>query len=130
METLLDVKNIFEDEFFFLVNKFKIFELSIQDAYNNSTEEVNSPGIYVFWHPKFHVIKVGKSQSNSKKRSLEHIRDNTNNEKIHMSQLKEDKDAKLLLFNIVNKKDIHWLLSLEAFMEWNTLPIIKASRMG
>jgi len=31
----------------------------------------------------------------------------------------------LLLFNIRSNSDLHWLLSLEAFMEWNTYPAIK-----
>ena len=130
VKTLLDVKNIFEKEYSSLLSKFNTFELSIKDAYKNGTKEVNSPGVYVFWHPQHGVIKVGKSQSNSKKRSLEHIHDNTHNGDINMNILKNDNDAILLLFNIKSDADIHWLLSLEAYMEWNTSPAIPAGRMG
>lgn len=130
VETLSEVKTIFLREFSSLESKFKLLVLDIDDALNNGTNEVNRPGIYVFWHPKYGVIKVGKSQSNSKKRALEHIRDNTHNVDFSMSCLPNEKEAKLLLFNIVDDKDLHWLLSLEAFMEWNTSPTIPAGRIG
>jgi len=74
-----EIKEKFSSEFSILKSKFTIIELSISEALNNGTKEVNMPGIYVYWHPAHGVIKVGKSQSNSKKRALEHIRDNTNN---------------------------------------------------
>ena len=128
--SLPEVKEKFSKEFSTLESKFTITELSISDALNNGTEEINKPGIYVYWHPAHGVIKVGKSQSNSKKRALEHIRDNTHNSEINMNELPTDKEAILLLFNIKNSSDLHWLLSLEAFMEWNTSPSIKAGRIG
>ncbi len=128
--TLSDVKDKFVNEFAPLVNKFNIHELKIKDAINNSSNEVNCPGIYVFWNPEHSVIKVGKSQSNSKKRSLQHIQDNTNKGDINMSALADDDKAVLMLFNIISDKDLHWLLSLEAFMEWNTNPSIPAGRIG
>lgn len=130
MLSISDVKSLFEKEFFPLLKKFNVYELSLIDAANNGTMEINSPGIYVFWHPDYGVIKVGKSQSNSKKRALEHIRDNTSNSKIEMASLKDDSKTKLLLLNIADKDNLHWILSLEAFMEWNAKPIINAGRMG
>ena len=128
--SLLEVKEQFSKEFFALESKFTISELSIDDALDNGELEVNKPGIYVYWHPDHGVIKVGKSQSNSKKRALEHIRDNTRNSDINMNELPIEKEAVLLLFNIKDICDLHWLLSLEAFMEWNTSPAIKAGRIG
>jgi len=128
--TLADVKDRFKNEYRSLLDRFNIIELKIDDAMNNSSNEVNRPGIYVFWSPEHGVIKVGKSQSNSKKRSLQHIQDNTNKGDINMNALPENKDVVLMLFNIINDKDMHWLLSLEAFMEWNTNPSIPAGRIG
>jgi len=114
MKTLSEVKAIFSKEFSLLEDKFNLLVLDIDDALDNSTNEVNRPGVYVFWRPKDGVIKVGKSQSNSKKRALEHIRDNTHNADINMSSLPDEKEVKLLLFNIIDDKDLHWILSLGA----------------
>lgn len=125
-----DVIKKFESEYGTLKDKFVIHEMKVKDAYNNGSDSVNRPGIYVFWRPEDNVIKVGKSQSNSKKRSLQHIQDNTHKGDINMNTLKEDKDATLILFNIKSDSDIHWLLSLEAYMEWNASPAIPAGRMG
>ena len=124
-----DVINKFETEYSTLKDKFIVHQMSIKEAYNNGSDSVNRPGIYVFCHPN-NVIKVGKSQSNSKKRSLQHIQDNTHKGDINMNTLKDDEDATLILFNIKSDNDLHWLLSLEAYMEWNTSPAIPAGRMG
>lgn len=131
MLSIANVKSLFEREFSSLSDKFNIFELSINEANKNGSEEINSSGFYIFWHPAHGVIKVGKSQYNSKKRSLEHIRDNTLNKTIEMASLKEDQKTKLLLLNIVNPdNNLHWILSLEAFMAWSVKPEIKAGRTG
>lgn len=130
MISLSEVKNKFSKEYSSLKLKFNVLELNIDNALNNGTEEANRPGVYVYWHPEHGVIKVGKSQSNSKKRALEHIRDNTHNSNISMNTLPNKKETILLLFNINNNSDLHWLLSLEAFMELNTYPVIKAGRIG
>ena len=127
---LSEVRDMFSNEFSTLKLKFNLFELSIDNAQKNRDKEVNNPGVYVYWHPAHGVIKVGKSQSNSKKRALEHIGDNTHNSEINMNMLPEDKETKILLFNINNDSDLHWILSLEAFMEWHTSPAIKAGRIG
>lgn len=47
-----------------------------------------------------------------------------------MASLKGDADAQLLLFNISKNEDLHWVLSLEAILEWNTDPLIRADRIG
>lgn len=130
MKSLQDIKEMFHNEFTPIDKKFIVKELEISNAMNNGEGDVNKPGIYVFWTPIKGVIKVGKSQSNSKKRALEHIRDNTHNKDINMRDLPDNKEAKLLLFNITNDTDLHWLLSLEAYMEWNAKPAIKAGRIG
>ena len=47
-----------------------------------------------------------------------------------MAKILEDIATKFLLFNIINAKDLHWILSLEAFLEWNAKPIINSASMG
>ncbi len=70
MKSILEVIDIFSKEFSPIKNKFNVIELNISDALDNGADEVNGPSIYVFWHPRHGVIKIGKSQSNSKKRAL------------------------------------------------------------
>ena len=130
MYNILEIREKFNNEFLEISKKFNIIELKIKDALENGKSDVNQPGVYIYWHPDHGAIKVGKSQSNSKKRALEHISDNTENVKISISKISEDQQTMLLLFNIIDSKDLHWILSLEAFMDWNIKPIIKSARMG
>ena len=128
--TLDDVKTAFADEYGSLAAKFHVYVLGVEEAYEIKEGGVNKPGVYVYWHPKYDVIVIGKSQSNSKKRALDHIRDNTRRGALEMAALKDDKDVRIMLFNVFAKKDLHWVLSLEAFMEWNLSPAIPAGRIG
>lgn len=130
MNSISDVVDLFKNEFGQLANKFNIIHLSIPEAMSNGESDANSPGVYVFWHNEHGVVKVGKSQDNSKKRSLQHIADNTRNDFISMETFKYDDNVRLLLLNINSSDDLHWVLSLEAFMEWNSSPAIKSARMG
>lgn len=125
-----ETKHMFEREFGQIANKFDVIDLPIEIAKENGAKEVNMPGVYLFWHPEFGVVKVGKSQGNSKKRALEHIRDNTKNDQVEMAATGSDPNTRLILFNLVDKADMHWLLSLEAYFEWNVHPIIRSGRMG
>jgi hypothetical protein len=109
---------------------FKTFELGVEEARNSKNNNESMAGVYVYWHPEHEVLKTGKSQANSRKRALEHIPDNTSHKNIQMAVLGKDENTKLLLFNIKNNSDLHWVLALEAFMEWNASPKIKSARMG
>ena len=125
-----EVISFFEQEFGFVKNRFLVQNISLNEARSNTEISVNSPGIYIHWRDDLGVIKVGKSQSNSKKRALEHIKDNTKNDEFEMRCLETDENARLILFNILDKGNMHWLLSLEAYMDWNTNPVIPSGRIG
>jgi len=125
-----DVLALFEREFSFIKNRFSVHTIPLREASENNGSVVNCPGVYVFWRRDLGVIKVGKSQSNSKKRALEHIRDNTRNNLFKMKNLANAQETVLILFNIRDKRDVHWLLSLEAFLEWNSYPVIPSGRIG
>ena len=127
---LSQVGATFSSEFSFLTGKFKINDLTLDIAESHFTKLMNNPGVYVFWNEAYGVIKVGKSQSNAKLRALQHIRDNTRNDHVEMSSLKNDSKTHLILFNITILQDIHWILSLEYFMEKNLYPIIPSDRSG
>lgn len=132
MKNIDEIKEVFKAEFGFLLDRFSIFELDLIDAKNSKEPGINLPGVYVHWSPIRGVIKVGKSQANSLKRSLEHIHDNTPHKgaTYAMSQLAGESGAKVLFFNIISKENIHWLLSLEYFLEEKLKPMIKSDRKG
>lgn len=125
-----EVNEIFLKEFGDKAKCFDIVHLKIRDAMSIVNPMASRPGVYLFWHPKFDVVMVGKHQSNSKKRALDHIRDNTKNDIVELGSMKDDSELDLYLFNIIDDKDKHWVLALEAFFEWNLNPTIKAHRMG
>lgn len=127
-----DILDVFRSEYFFLEKEKRIvvIDLTLDIAETDNGEAVNKPGVYVFWKETSGVIKVGKSQSNSKARALQHIRDNSKNDKIQMADLNDDKSCHVLLFNVLSHDDIHWILGLEYFMETRLDPKIPATRNG
>jgi acetamidase/formamidase len=127
-----EIKEIVRTEFGFLADCFGIFELSIADASTSTVPAVNLPGVYVHVSPTLGVVKVGKSHKNSRKRAMEHIRDNTckKDKSYEMARLANEPGAKVLLFNIISKEKVHWLLSLEYFLEKRLEPLVRSDRSG
>lgn len=124
------VNSAFKEEFGHTSDRFSIVHLKIAEAMTTADPIANRPGAYLFWHPQYSVVMVGKHQANSKMRALQHIRDNTKNETVALGTLKNDPELDLYLFNVANDRDKHWVLALEAFFEWNIKPVIRAHRMG
>jgi len=121
-----EIKDKFEKEFSWHKDKFVIFDLPLDKTSTEQTYGVAAPGVYVFWKAD-QAIKVGRHLENSRKRALEHIRDDTGQQ---MKKLRDDKDAHLLLFNVKDKADIHWVAALEIFLEDKLKPLIKSKRTG
>jgi len=94
---------------------FQNFEYSVISLLNStkSIPEIEKPGVYVY-HENEKVWKIGKSNSNVKKRSLEHIRDNTDGK---MASLKDDKNMFINFIVLKNVKKIHWVYAIEVFLE-------------
>lgn len=132
MKNTDEIKDIFKTEFGFLADRFSIFELSLNDAEISKEPDTNLPGVYVHWSPTLGVVKVGKSQTNSRKRSMEHVRYNTlkKGTSYGMAQLADEPGAKVVLFNIISKENVHWLLSLEYFLEDKLGPWVRSDRRG
>ncbi len=122
-----EVVNLFEKEFSPHRNKFKIYDLSLAEAEILQEPYILKPGVYVFWHPTRGVIKVGRHFTNSRKRALEHLRDNTGGV---MTALKGDGETRLLLFNVKEPEDKHWVAALEIYFEEHLLPEIESRRLG
>ena len=120
----------FYKEFCFIKDKFRLIPLTINKAETSEEEFVYHPGVYVFWKDE-NIIKVGRHLTNSRKRALEHIRDNTRNEKFQMNQLSEDNcNCGLVLINCKNPEDYHWSAAIEIFLEKVLNPVIKSKRTG
>jgi hypothetical protein len=135
MSTALTIQQViakFNSEFSIISSKFKILDLDMDGAKSNQGGDLAKPGVYVFWDPSHGVIKVGRSLDNSHKRSFEHIRDNTKggSPTFEMKTLPADAKAHLILFNVPNPKDYHWVAAVEIFLEDNLNPYIKTARTG
>jgi len=124
---ITEIKNLFTKEFGALQNLFKIFDMPLAEVESIKDPLITMPGIYVFWHPARSVIKVGRHFTNSKKRALEHLRDNTGGV---MAELRNDDRTRLLLFNVKDSKDKHWVAALEIYLEEHLSPEVKSGRLG
>ncbi|WP_092121165.1 hypothetical protein [Desulfonatronum thiosulfatophilum] len=122
-----EVRNVFEEEFKNLQHKFVIFDLTIPEAEISQDEYIWKPGVYIYWHTERGIIKVGRHFTNSRKRALEHIKHNTGGT---MASLRDDSKSRLLLFNIKNLNDIHWVAALEVYLEKKIAPEIRSGRLG
>ena len=122
IKTIDDIIKLFYDEFGPITDK-----LSFNEAKNSKEKYVSYPGVYVWYNLKKGPIKVGRHLVNSRKRALEHIRDNTAG---IMKEICENNDTILILFNVKDSKDIHWVVALEIFFERSINPLIKSDRLG
>ena len=120
------IEQFFYNEFGPIKTKFKIFELSLEEAQKSQDACVWHPGVYVWW-VKSSVIRVGRHLTNSRKRALEHISSNTGGK---FDQYASDPSLKVLLFNVIDPKDNHWVASLEIFFEKTLNPKIPSKRLG
>lgn len=124
------IKDKFETEFQGIRDKFEDpLELdSAEKGVQNSS--ISKPGVYVIWHDDC-VIKVGRHLSNSRKRALQHLAmpipyKGDNAMTINSLDLNQ---VKIILFNVKNRDDKHWVAALEIYLELNLNPKIKAKRL-
>ncbi|MFC1730378.1 hypothetical protein ACFL6I_08585 [candidate division KSB1 bacterium] len=122
-----EIYALFKTEFLGITQKFEFIPLSMTEAKDKKDLIIARPGVYVYWHPKIGVIKVGRNFTNSRKRALEHVRDNTGGK---MKELAKDHALRLLLFNIKRDEDLHWVAALEVFFELRLEPDIRSERLG
>lgn len=125
-----EIVAIFKAEVSQLSEKFIINDLILESARTAKESSLTRPGVYIFWKADVGVIKVGKSETNARKRALEHLRDDTKNHKLSMSSLSTDPSCHLLLITVAEDKDRHWVSSLESFLERKLNPLIGSKRTG
>ena len=128
--SIQQVLTIFDNEFSVIKHKFSTHQVKIAEVRSGELSALGLPGVYIFWKNDLGVIKVGKHQKNAIRRALEHLRDNTKNEKIQMQSLEGDPNCTLIVFLVSGEQDAHWVPSVELFMEKNTRPIIPSRRNG
>lgn len=127
MADIDDINKLFKNEFKTQASLFVLFNLSAEEAITSKEAFIWHPGVYVWWHPDRGTIKVGRHLTNSRKRALEHIQDNTGQ---IMQALGNDSKTRLLLFNVIDPDNKHWVGALEIFFELHLHPLIKSVKLG
>lgn len=127
--TLQEIEEIFIAEFHAVLDRFTIIEEDVVSLASSNKDNIYHPGVYIFFL-NGKVIKVGRHLTNSRKRALEHIRDNTRNKGFEMKDLNRNVGSKILLFNLKDVNDYHWAAAVEIYLEAKLDPIIKSKRQG
>lgn len=136
-----EVIKAFKDEFGAVAEKFVIMDL-LEDGtlmeYKAITEvrlpskeynRVFYPGVYVFIGNDT-VYRVGVSMRNSRERVRQHINAQRTIGVTSIMDIDQFSDRSILLFNVDNPEDRHWLLALEVFLEKKFEPLIRSKRVG
>lgn len=124
--TIQDIKQLFEAEFSSVREKFVVRELSVSNASRIGDPMATMGGVYVWWKNGT-TYKVGRHLLNTRKRALEHLRDDTGKQ---LRSLASDPTTVLLLFNLRNPADLHWAFALEDYLEARLNPLVKSKRRG
>lgn len=139
--TKQEIIEIFYEEFSFVKDKFEIIDLLENDSPMDSNTirhlELPSTDYNIVWHPGVYVFfgnkntyRVGVSIINSRARVMEHLVAGTSKNGYSIWDINEYSDKSILLFNVKEIKDRHWLLAMEAFLEETLKPLIKSGRIG
>jgi hypothetical protein len=130
----------FRTEFHFIQDRFEIMDLLENGSMDyetigalklptNDFNIVWHPGVYVFLGNNY-VYRVGVSMRNSRGRVMQHLEACTSGNGHCIWDIEKHPDGSILLFNVRDKTDNHWLLSLEVYLENKFKPLIKAKRKG
>lgn len=132
-----EIENIFNREFKTILNKFKVIRVLRGKPFNvenilKAKDEDNliwHPGVYVFYGDG-KVWKVGRHLTNSRKRVVEHITAETRTPEHNIKDLENISDAEVILFNVIDSKDYHWVAAVEIYLENELKPLIPSKRTG
>ncbi len=130
-----EIIKVFKTEFEPIIDKFEIIKVLNGKSFTRknvseaSLDFIYYPGVYVFYGDN-KIWKVGRHLTNSRMRAIQHIDANTGNKAYKIKQLKEIADAEIILFNVKNMEDNHWVAAVEIFLERKLNPIIPSKRNG
>ena len=142
MATIDSIIKLFEDEFSSIKEKFTIIKL-LSDGTDKKRvlkddeirkiklDYVHNAGVYVFYG-NGSPYRVGRHLTNTRLRVLQHIKENTGDEKFNIKQLDNFDDREVILFNLIQPKNKHWAAALEIFLEESLKDDLKipAKRQG
>jgi hypothetical protein len=131
----------FENEFSSIKEKFEIMDLlaSKRKMDSDTIENIMLPSEEnnIVWHPGVYFFlgndsfyKVGVSLQNSRARVMQHLDACTARDGYGIWDINDYDDKSILLINVKDKRDRHWLLAIEAYFEEHMKPLIRAGRIG
>ncbi|MCK6639646.1 MAG: hypothetical protein L6Q81_06130 [Bacteroidia bacterium] len=135
------ILNAFEEEFGFIRDKFEVIDLlannTPMDYETIECLKLPSEHYNLVWHPGVYsfignnaLYRVGVSMRNSRSRVMEHLEACTEKDGYCIWDIDKFEDKSILLINVKEPTDRHWLLAIEAFLEMKFQPKIKAGRIG
>ena len=141
--TVDDIIKKFEDQFLPIREKFEILKLLEGKRKLNYYEiehlALPSSTYNIIWHPGVYIFfgngkpyRVGRHLSNSRLRVLQHLKIGTGNKKAKIGDIENAADREIILFNVRDIKDYHWVAAVEIYME-NVLKqdlLIPSKRQG
>lgn len=130
MQSLANVLNVFRSEFSLLLGKFAVHVLAMDRLSTTDDESITKPGVYVFWKKDRGVINVGKSLANAKEGALQQAGVIAKDDRVELRDIERDADCHVVLITITQDSDVHWLLSLEFYLESKLGPVIQSGHDG
>lgn len=126
--TLDQIIEEFKTEFKPILDKFEIIKvLQNEVPYEyHAIRTVKRPKSdnNIIWHPGVYVFygngkpyRVGRHLGNSRARVLQHLNASTRNGKESVWSIKDAPDKEIVLFNVKDRNDYHWVAAVEIFME-------------
>lgn len=136
-----EVISAFREEFSFIQQKFEVLDL-LENCVSLDYEvicnlKLPSNEYNIIWHPGVYVFignnrvyRIGVSMRNSRARVMQHLEAFTSKDGYGVWDINKFTDKCLLLINVKEISDRHWLLAIEAYLEEKFNPLIKAARIG
>ncbi|MEH6538082.1 MAG: hypothetical protein V7719_16900 [Psychroserpens sp.] len=136
-----EILGVFHDEFDFISDKFELIDLlengskmdyDIIQYLKLPSDENNivwHPGVYIFFG-NANIYRVGVSMHNSRGRVMQHLKAETSKNGYSIWDIDKYDDKSILLLNVKEKKNNHWLLAIEAYLEKELKPLIPSGRIG
>lgn len=144
--TINTIISAFEQEFEPLAHKFEIIKLvennfKVKDLTLEVIEFLKLPSddYNIVWHPGVYVFfgngkpyRIGRHLINSRHRVMQHLDACTSDGTDTVWDIKNHADGEILLFNVKEQKDYHWVAALEIFLEtrFKSDLVIPAKRQG
>lgn len=136
-----EIISAFKDEFNSIQDKFEILDLlennTKMDSKTIELLKLPSDDYNIVWHPGVYfflgdnkVYRVGVSMRNSRYRVMQHLNAYTSKNGYSIWDINNYQDKSILLFNVKEIANRHWLLSIETFFEEKYKPLIRAGRIG